>query len=252
MGRLSGRRVVITGAAGGIGAAAARLFKAEGAALFLTDVSKAPLARLARELNASSCVADVADEKDAARLAREAEAALGSLDGALLNAGIAGAVAMLPDYPIETFDAVMRVNVRGVYLGLKHTIPALKRQGGGSIVITSSYAGVAGVPKIAPYVASKHAIVGLMRAAALECARDNIRINTVNPSPVDTAMVKVLEEGYGRGDPKAARERLMQANPMRRFATPEEVAAMMLFLVSDESRYCTGGVYMVDGGLAAG
>lgn len=253
MTRLSGKVALITGAGGAIGRAAARLFAQEGARLFLVDRDEARLGALAGGLGAAgTCVADVAQERDAARAVAEAESRFGGLDVALLNAGVAGAVEAIPDYPLAAFDEVMRVNVRGVFLGLKHAIPALKRRGGGSIVITSSFAGVAGVPKIAAYAASKHAVVGLMRAAALECARHDIRVNTVNPAPVEGAMADALVEGYAQGDAKTARARMEKANPSRRFASPEEVARTMLFLASDESRYCTGGVYMVDGGLSAG
>lgn len=252
MARLAGKAALITGAAGTIGAVAARLFAAEGARLFLVDRDRDRLAALGPELGAALTAADVAEEADAARYVQEAEARLGGLDVALLNAGIAGAIAPLADYPLEAFDRVMRVNVRGVWLGLQQLIPAMRRRGGGSIVITSSLAGVVGVPRIAPYVASKHALVGLMRAAALECARDGIRINTVNPAPVEGPMAEALVAGFGPDDPKAARARMERANPSRRFARPEEVARTMLFLASDESRYCTGGVYMVDGGLSAG
>ncbi|MGH7823168.1 MAG: SDR family NAD(P)-dependent oxidoreductase, partial [Candidatus Binatia bacterium] len=127
----------------------------------------------------------------------------------------------------------------------------MQKRGGGSIVITSSIAGVkGGVPGLSPYVTSKHAVIGMMRTAALECAPLGIRVNTVNPSPVETRMMRALEEGIAPGAAAQAKEAVTAMIPMRRYATVEEVADTMLFLASDESRFATGGVYMIDGGMS--
>ena len=145
----------------------------------------------------------------------------------------------------------MAVNVRGVWLGLKHVIPVMAKGGGGSIVITSSTAGVRAVPGGSAYVTSKHAVIGMMRTAALECAPLNIRVNTVNPAPIETRMMRSIEEQLAPGHPGQAKEQVKSRLPLGRYGQPEEVADVMLFLVSDQSRYCTGGVYMVDGGVSA-
>lgn len=252
MARLDGKVAMITGAARGIGAAAARLFAAEGAKVMLADVLAEPLAKLAGEIGASAatCPTDVTDEAAVKKLVSATVERFGKVDVALLNAGIEGLVKPFEDYPTEMFDKVMAVNVRGVWLGLKYTMPAMAAAGGGSIVITSSTSGIRATPNLAPYTASKHAVIGLMRSAALEGAPSKVRVNTVNPSPIDTPMIHSLEAMRGmagRNDQPMA-----QGTPLGRYGTPEEVARLMLFLASDESSFCTGGVYMVDGGVSAG
>ena len=250
MSRLAAKRAVITGGAGGIGAAAARLFVAEGARVVLVDTDAAALSRVAESLGdaAGYCVADVADAAATTRYVGQAVAQLGGIDIALLNAGIEGVVKPITETPLAVFDQVMAVNVRGVWLGLAAIMPRMKQSGGGSIVITSSIAGIRGGAGVAPYVASKHAVVGLMRCAAQEGAVDNIRVNTVNPAPIETRMIDSLERQRYPEDPGKARRGLVSSIPMQRYGTPEEVARMMLFLASDEASYCTGGVYLVDGG----
>ncbi len=169
----------------------------------------------------------------------------------LANAGILGQVKPIADYPVDVFDAVLRVNVRGVWLALKYAMPELARRGGGSIVVTASTAGVRGSAGLSAYVASKHAVVGMMRTAALEGAASGIRVNSVNPSPVETAMIRELESGIDPASREEARRHLESRRPLRRYAEAEEVASLMLFLASDESRFVTGGVHMIDGGRTA-
>jgi NAD(P)-dependent dehydrogenase (short-subunit alcohol dehydrogenase family) len=178
---------------------------------------------------------------------RAAEERYGGVDILLANAGVEGRVAPIVDYPEEEFDRVLAVNVRGPFLGLKAAIPALKRRGGGSIVITSSVAGVTGTPGISAYGTSKHAVIGLMLAAALECAADNIRVNTVNPSPVETRMMRSLEAGMG--DAAEVKRGLEARIPMQRYADPDDIARVMLFLASEDSNWVTGSVQMADGGF---
>ena len=253
MGRMDGKVAVITGAARGIGAAAARRFVAEGARVMLVDRLETQLTALVDELgadNAAFRVADVTDEAETKGYVDAALARFGQIDAVLLNAGVEGAVARIPDYPTETFDQVMAVNVRAVWLGLKYAMPAMAAKGG-SIVLTSSTAGIRAVPKLSAYIASKHAVIGLMRNAALEGAADNIRVNTVNPSPIDTDMMTAIEQKSGVASDRSNRP-MAQGTPLKRYGEPEEVAALMLFLASDESSFCTGGVYMVDGGVSAG
>ena len=151
----------------------------------------------------------------------------------------------------------MAVNVRGVWLGVRAAIPLMRQRGGGSIVITSSVAGIRGSAGLSAYTTSKHAVIGLMRTAALECAAYGIRVNTVNPAPIETRMMRSIEEmRTTRLGADATVDEVKASNaariPLRRYGDPEEVARLMLFLASDESRFCTGGVYMVDGGTSAG
>jgi NAD(P)-dependent dehydrogenase (short-subunit alcohol dehydrogenase family) len=251
MPKLAGKTAIITGAARGIGAAAARLFAAEGANVMLADVLEADLQALAGEIGsqAAVCVTDVTDEASVKNLVDQTLAQFGKVDAALLNAGIEGSLAPITDYDPAMFDKVIAVNVRGVWLGLKYVMKAMEAKGG-SIVVTASTAGIRAVPDMSAYIASKHAAIGLMRSAAIEGAPNNIRVNTVNPSPIDTPMMRSLENMHGV--PGRNDQPLAGATPLKRYGKPEEVARMMLFLASDDSSFCTGGVYMVDGGVSAG
>ncbi len=251
MARLAGKVAVITGATGGIGAAASRLFAAEGAQLMLVDMDAGRLEALAGETGAAWHAGDVSDPEVNEAVAAATAERFGGIDIGLLNAGIEGALAPIGDYTVEMFDRVMAVNARGVWLGLKALMPHLERRGGGSLVLTSSTAGIRAVPDMSAYTASKHAVIGLMRSAAIEGSASNIRVNTVNPSPIDTRMIQSLEAMHGV-DGSGANQPLAGATPLRRYGEPEEVARLMLFLASDESSFCTGGVYMVDGGVSAG
>ena len=253
MQRLADKVAVITGATGGIGLAAAKLFVAEGARVVLVDLDQSALDRAVAELGDRTIgvAADVTDDDASARYVAAAVEHFGRLDIAFLNAGIEGAIASLPDYPLAAYEQVMAVNVRGVFLGLRHSIPALRKAGGGSIVITASLAGLRGTPKLSAYTASKHAAVGLMKVAALECAQYGIRVNTINPSPIATRMIKALEEGYAPGSADIVKQKMEKAVPLRRYGQPEEVAHLALFLASDEASYITGSTYPVDGGMSA-
>ena len=251
MARLAGKVTVITGATGGIGAAAARLFAAEGAELMLVDLDADRLEALAGETGGTWRAGDVTDPAENEAIAAATAERFGGIDIGLLNAGIEGALAPIGEYSVEMFDRVMAVNARGVWLGLKALMPHLERRGGGSLVLTSSTAGIRAVPDMSAYTASKHAVIGLMRSAAIEGSASNIRVNTVNPSPIDTRMIQNLEVMHGVAS-AGANQPLAGATPLRRYGEPEEVARLMLFLASEESSFCTGGVYMVDGGVSAG
>lgn len=253
--RLAKKVVVLTGAGSGIGLAVVKLFAQEGAQLMLAGRNETALkdaVALAGASKAAYVVTDVSRPEDNQRLIKAAEDRFGGIDVFIANAGVEGATAPLVDYPIEAFDQVMAVNVRGVFLGLKYAIPALKKRVGGSIIITSSIAGIkARGQGNSAYVASKHAEIGLMRNAALECAPFNIRVNAVLPGPTDTRMIRNIEEGRSPGAPEKAREALLAGLPLKRYGTVEEIANLMLFLASGESSICTGGVYTADGGLSA-
>jgi len=254
MQRLADKVAVITGGTGGIGLAAARLFVAEGARVVLVDLDRARLDAAVAELgsdNALGVAADVTRPEEVAGYVEAAVARHGRIDVFFNKAGIDGAVASIVDYPVEMFDQVMAVNVRGVWLGLKYVIPVMARGGGGSIVITSSVAGLRGVPRISAYIGAKHAVVGIMKSAALECAPLGIRVNTINPAPIATRMIEALEQGYAPGAGEIIKKKMENAVPLRRYGTPEEVARLALFLASDEASYITGNAYPVDGGTCA-
>lgn len=253
MGKLRAKTAVITGGGGAIGRATATLFAAEGARVLLVDQDREALEKAVATLGeeASWVAADITQPEQVQHYVQTALERYGGIDVFVNNAGIEGAVQPIPDYPIEVFDQVMAVNVRGAWLGLKYAIPAMQRDGG-SIIITSSVSGIEGARGLSAYVTSKHAVIGLMRTAALECAPLGIRVNTINPAPLETRMMRALEEGLTPGKATRAREAITAGIPLRRYGTPEEVARMMLFLATDDSRYCTGGVYMVDGGISAG
>jgi NAD(P)-dependent dehydrogenase (short-subunit alcohol dehydrogenase family) len=254
MGKLDGRVAVITGGSGGIGRAAAKRFVEEGANVLLVDIEERALrdaVHAISEKHASWVCADVTSNDDTEKYVKTAVERYGRIDIYLANAGIEGNVKPITDYPIEVFDRVIAVNVRGVWLGLKHVIPAMAKNGGGSIVITSSTAGIHGYAGASAYVTSKHAVIGMMRTAALECAPLKIRVNTVNPAPIETRMMRSLEEQIVPGHPGQAKEQFQSTIPLGRYGNPEEVAEVMLFLASDQSSFCTGGVYMVDGGVSS-
>ena len=254
MAKLEGKVAVITGGAGGIGLATARLFVAEGARVVLVDLHAEPLdAAVAAlgEARASAFVADVSDPAQVEAYVRATVERHGRIDVFFNNAGIEGSVHSIVDYPLEDYERVMAVNVRGVWLGMKHVIPVMAQGGGGSIVITSSLGGLKGMPKLSPYIAAKHAVVGIMRSAALECAPLNIRVNTINPSPIATRMIASLEQQWAPGAPERMKARFEAGVPLHRYGTPEEVAQLVLFLASDDSSYCTGTTFPIDGGMSA-
>ncbi|MFT7213987.1 MAG: NAD(P)-dependent dehydrogenase (short-subunit alcohol dehydrogenase family) [Granulosicoccus sp.] len=254
MSRLKGKVAVITGGAGGIGKAAGKLFVAEGADVLLVDLDENSLKAACDEIGSnrvSYCVADVTRAADNQKMISVAEERYGGVDVLLANAGIAGDVTSIVEYDEARFDQVMAVNVKGPFLGLQASIPAINKRGGGSIIITSSIMGVTGGANIAPYVTSKHAVIGMMKSAAKECAAMNIRVNTVNPSPVDTNMMRVLEEGLSPGESEAMKARMEANIPLGRYAEPADIAKIMLFLASDDSAFVTGSTYMVDGGSTA-
>ncbi|MCW5720365.1 MAG: SDR family oxidoreductase [Devosia sp.] len=245
---------MITGAAGGIGMAAAERFLSEGASVMLADRDGDALSAAAAKMGPKTayCILDVTEPTSGAALVHATTERFGPIDAAVLNAGIEGSIGPICEQTLEDFDRVMAINVRGVWIGLVAVMKAMTASGGGSIVITASTAGMRGSPGLGPYVASKHAVIGLARTAALEGASANIRVNTVNPAPIDTRMMVSISAGRNGDDPEEARRLTESGIPLGRYGTPAEVASMMTYLISDEAAYCTGGIYTVDGGLTAG
>ena len=254
MNRLNDKVAIITGGAAGIGLATAKRFVAEGAKVMLVDVQADALDQAVKSLGsdvAAPCVADVTQDEQVAAYVRATMERFGRLDILFNNAGIEGAVEYLLNYPLDMFDRVMAVNVRGVWLGLQHAIPEMLKTGGGSIICTSSLAGLKGARKASAYIASKHAVVGLVKSVSMEYAAKNIRINAINPGPISTRMIAALETALSPGDANRAHQQMEASVPMRRYGSPDEVAGLVLFLASDESSYCTGTCFSVDGGMNA-
>jgi NAD(P)-dependent dehydrogenase (short-subunit alcohol dehydrogenase family) len=251
--RLAGKVAIVTGAAGGIGRATAELFVAEGARVVMTDRDGELLAAAAAPLgHAAVCVVgDVVEPATAERAVAVAMERFGGLHVLFANAGMEGRVAPLVDQQLDDVERVLRVNVLGVFLFVKHAAPRIAESGGGSIVITSSVAGVIGSPGLGPYIASKHAVIGLMKTAAVELAPSGIRVNTVNPGPIDNRMMRSIENQAAPEHGDLVKAGFVKQVPLGRYGTNEEIAKAALFLASDESSYCTGSVLMADGGFVA-
>ena len=243
MEKFKNKVVLITGAAGDLGRQLVADFLAEGAEVLAVDTSEEKLSAL-EEQSASNAlvtnVVDVTSSADMQALAVLVEEEFGGLDVAVFNAGLAGQITPIENYSENVFDAVMAVNVKGVWLGIKYVSPLLRLRGGGSIVIMSSIAGLIGDPNTSAYIASKHAVVGLTRGAAQELAVDNIRVNAVNPGQLDVGMVREFNEQQ--------RAEIISDIPLGRLATADDIARMTLFLASEESCYITGTTNVVDGG----
>ena len=173
----------------------------------------------------------------------------GKIDILFSNAGVGGVVQPLSNYPEDVFDQVLAVNLKGVWLSLKHSYPVMQMNGGGSIIITSSVAGLKGALYVVAYSASKHGVVGIMRSAALEGAPMNIRVNTIHPGPVDNKLMRSFEEGYVHGAGDEAKKAFTARIPLSRYVKSEEVGKLVLFLASDDSAFVTGSTYVIDGGL---
>ncbi len=244
--------VLITGGSGDIGKTTAELFLEEGAKVAIVGTNDDKLARAKEELgNVLTIKADVTNEEDVKDYVNKTVEEYGKIDIFFNNAGTEGKMAAITEQNIDDVRRVMDINVMGVFMGLKHVIPIMQKQGSGSIINTSSDAGLAGSPGLAPYVASKHAVVGLTKTAALEVASDNIRVNSIHPTNVEGRMMESIEAGLNPDDPKAIKDEWTSAIPMGRYAKLEEVARLVLFLASDDASFITGGQYVIDGGILA-
>jgi NAD(P)-dependent dehydrogenase (short-subunit alcohol dehydrogenase family) len=249
----SGKVALVTGGGNGIGRAACIAFAKQGAKVVAVDRDGAAAEATAGIIRQSggdavAVTADVTKSADVKAYVKAAIDKYGRVDCFFNNAGIEGKVSPIVDYDEAVFDAVLGVNVKGVFLGLKHVLPEMIRQGGGAIVNTASVAGLVGTPGMPAYVASKHAVIGLTKTAAGEVARQGIRVNAVCPGPVDTRMIHSLEAQLSPGDPASVNQRYQASLPTGRYSMPEEIASMVLFLCSDLASNTTGGQFVVDGG----
>ena len=253
MGVLKNKVAVITGGAGGIGKATAQLFLAEGAKVMLIGRTEEKLQKTIEELNTENvdyCVADVSNVKDTIHYTNDTLIKFGKIDIVFINAGVEGVVKPIADYPESEFDKVIAINLKGVWLGCQYIIP--KMTDGGSVIITSSVAGLKGFEGLGAYVASKHGVVGIMKVASLENANRRIRVNTIHPGPVNTRMMRALEQEISPGKAAEAKKGFESDIPFGRYAEAEEIAELALFLASDKSKYITGSQHVVDGGMVAG
>ncbi len=252
----AGKVALITGAANGIGRATALGFAKAGAKIVVVDRDEAggeATAGVIRQQGGEArfVAADVTRSAEVQNYVKAALDAYGAIDCFFNNAGIEGKWAHTADYDEDMFDAIIGVNVKGVFLGLRHVLPVMLQQKRGSVVNTASVAGLVATPGMPAYVASKHAVIGLTKTAAGEVARHGVRVNAVCPGPVDTRMIHSLEAQLNPADPASIARRYQAAMPTGRYTTPEEIANVVLFLSSDLASNITGAQYVVDGGRTA-
>lgn len=250
MKRLENKVALITGGAGGIGLETARIFLDEGAKVFLTDLDEENLQKAEESLKSDRVAwyaADVSKAEDTKEYLEECLYQFNKIDIFFINAGIEGKSSPISEYPEEIFDQVIAVNLKGVWLGCQQVIPRMEN--GGSVIITNSVAGLKGFPNLGAYVASKHGILGIMRCAALEYADRKIRVNSIHPGPVDNRMMRSIESQSTPDNPNETKENFEKSIPFGRYAESREIGELALFLASDESKYMTGTIQVIDGGM---
>lgn len=247
---------IVTGGADGIGLAAVQGLAAAGMHVVAVDLPEVPFDRVdeANQGSATDVVGfggDVTSAADWTRCIDTCRERFGRVDVLFNNAGIGGAISSVADFPDDSFDEVMAVNVRGVYLGMKHVAPVMIEQGAGSIINNASISGMQGSPRMIAYAASKHAVIGLTRSAAMDFA-PTIRVNAVCPAPTATGMMAGLQETLGIEDDSQFQQVFTANTPLGRFADATEIAAVVVFLASTASSFMTGAIIPVDGGATSG
>jgi NAD(P)-dependent dehydrogenase (short-subunit alcohol dehydrogenase family) len=252
MGRLQGKSVIITGAGSGIGRAASLLFTKEGARLIAVDKTEAVKDTVAEVKKAGgiaeAVMADAGSEKDVIGYIDRAVATYGKLDAIWANAGVSGGLVPIAEQTVEHWQEILRVNLIGVFLAVKHSIPHLVRQQSGAIVCTASVAGLKAGASGHPYAASKAGVISLVQTTAYSLTGTGVRINAVCPGLIETGMTKPI---FDRAKERGTADKIGQLNPLKRPGQPHELAAMGLFLASDEASYVNGQAFPVDGGLTA-
>ena len=245
-GRFTGKVCLVTGAASGIGRATARAFAAEGASVLVADRDESGAQAVAEEIGGIAFAVDIADPVACEVMVARAVEAFGGLDIAFNNAGIPGSMTKkLHEYTLDEWDRMVAVNYSGPFHCMRAEIPAMLARGGGAIVNTASIAGLVAGPNIASYAAAKHGVVGMTKAAGIDYARDNIRVNAVCPGSIDTAMLA------GAFAVPGIRQMLESGSPIGRVADPDEVARVVLFLASEDASFVIGHPMVVDGGVVA-
>ena len=248
-----GKVALITGGGNGIGRAAALAFASRGAKVVIVDRDAEGAERTSATIrqqggDARFHVADVTKSAEAQGYVKAAMDAYGRIDCFFNNAGIEGKIAAIVDYDEAVFDQVLAINVKGVFLGLRGVLPVMLAQKSGAVVNTASVAGLVGTPGMSAYVASKHAVIGITKAAAGEVARGGVRVNAVCPGPIDTRMIHAIEAQLDPVNPAAVEARYQAALPLGRYGTVEEVANVVVFLCSDLASSINGAQYVIDGG----
>jgi NAD(P)-dependent dehydrogenase (short-subunit alcohol dehydrogenase family) len=250
--RLDGKVAVVTGAAGVIGTATIKLLAERGSRIVAVDRDEKQLQAAIRDLSAQAeafaVTADVTQEDEVADYVRAAVDRFGAIDVFYNNAGIEGDIVPIVRYSLETFRRVLDVTVVGVFLGLKHVLPVMLKQNRGSIINTASIAGLIGSPEVAAYTASKHAVIGLTKSAAIDCTGTAVRVNCVCPGLIDSRMLSAIIEGRNPGNTPVPNDRIVDRIPARRLGLASEVASVVAFLASDDASYVSGSAYTVDGG----
>src|SRR5437868_5685374 len=250
-GRFDGKVAVVTGAAAGFGLAVSTRLVEEGAKVVMVDWSADQLHAAAEKLGQLPVVADVSQEADVDGYVRAAVDAYGRIDLFHNNAGIEGRMAPMTELSVADFDRVWAVNARGVFMGLRAVLKVMKPQNSGVIVNTASMAAIKGAATFSPYIASKHAVLGLTKSAALEGAPYGIRVNCVAPGHIDTRMARDLTAQINPDDPEGVFQRISAQVPLGRYGTADEVARLAVWLLSDEASYISGATHLIDGALNA-
>ena len=253
MGRLQGKRAIVTGAGSGIGRASAKLFAAEGAAVMVVDKTRPSIEETAAEIKAAggkaiAVAADAGAEADVQGFIQKAAKELGGIDVIYANAGISGGLVPLFEQTVELWREILRVNLIGPFLAIRHGAPLMVKQGKGSIVCTASVAGLRANAGGHPYSASKAGVISLVQTAANSLTGTGVRVNAICPGLIETGMTRPIFE---RARERGTEAKIGQLNPLQRPGEPEEIAAMAVFLASDDASYVNGQAFAVDGGLSS-